>query len=66
MDAAPKFLQNKKAIVNVKNEDDRCFGYAIASALYPVENHSDRPSMYSNYFQMEGLNDIEYPVNPID
>ena len=39
----PKFLQNKKAIVNVQNEDEQCFGYAIASALHPADIHSDRP-----------------------
>ena len=62
----PKFLQNKKAIVNVQNEDERCFGYAIASALHPVENNSGRPNSYSKLFEKEGLNDIEYPVNLVD
>ena len=63
----PKFLQNKKAIVNVQNDDDRCFGFAIASALHPVDNNViiDQKSIY-NILKMEGLNDIEYPVNPID
>ena len=55
----PKFLQNKKAIVNVQNEDERCFGYAIASELHPVNTHSNRPNMYSNCFEDEGLDDIE-------
>ena len=32
----PKSLQNKKAIVNVQNEDNRCFGFALASALHPI------------------------------
>ena len=64
----PKFLQNKKAIVNVKNEDDRCFGYAIASALHTIKhgNHLTRPENYVQYFEEEGLLDIEYPVNPVD
>ena len=31
----PKFLANKKAIVNVHNTDNQCFGYAVASALHP-------------------------------
>ena len=62
----PKFLQNKRAIVNVQNKYDRCFGSAIASALDPVEKHSDRPNMYSRCFEMEGLDGIEYFVNPID
>ena len=56
----PKFRQNTKAIVNVQNEDERCFGYAIASSLHPVNEHSYRPNMYSNWFGDEGLNDIEY------
>ena len=62
----PKFLQNKRAIVNVQNKDDSCFVYAIASALYPVEKNSDRPNMYSKCFEENGLDDIEYPVNPVD
>ena len=62
----PKFLKNKKAIVNVQNEDDQCFGYAIDSALHPADIHSDRPEEYFNYFEEEGLLDIKYPVNPMD
>ena len=53
-------------IVNVRNEDDRCFGFAIASAIYPVDNHNERLNMYSQYFEKDGLDDIEYPVNPVD
>ena len=33
----PKFLAAKKAIINLKNEDDECFKWAIARALNPVE-----------------------------
>ena len=32
----PKFLAAKKAIINLKNEDDECFKWAITQALYPV------------------------------
>ena len=62
----PKFLQNKRAIVNVQNKDYRCFAYAIASALYIVTEHSKTPSKYSKYFEEEGLDDIDYPVSPVD
>ena len=62
----PKFLQNKKAIVNVQNEDDRCFGYAVASALHPVDKISVRPKEYLKCFEEEGILDIKYPVNPVD
>ena len=33
----PKFLAAKKAIINLKNEDDECFKWAITRALNPVE-----------------------------
>ena len=67
----PKFLQNKKAIVNVQNDDDRCFGFAIASALHPVDHHQhpNRPEKYIQYLEEngpDGLQDIEYPVSPLD
>ena len=64
----PQFIQNKQAIVNVQNEDERCFGYAIASALHPINhgNHSNRPNNYIQYFEEEHLIDIDYPVNPND
>ena len=31
------FLAAKKAIINVRNEDDKCFKWAITRALNPVE-----------------------------
>ena len=33
----PKFLAAKKAIINLKNEDDECFKWAITRALNPVK-----------------------------
>ena len=34
-----KFLAAKKAIINLKNEDDDCFKWAITRALNLVEKH---------------------------
>ena len=62
----PKFLQNKTAIVNVQNDHNRCFGYAIASAYHPQQKNSNRVEMYLQYFEQDRLNDIEYPVNLVD
>ena len=38
----PKFLAAKKAVINLKNEDDECFKWAITRALNPVEKNSER------------------------
>ena len=38
----PKFLAAKKANINLKNDDDECFKWAITRALNPVEKNSER------------------------
>ena len=38
----PGFLAAKKAIINLKNEDDECYKWAITRALNPVEKNSER------------------------
>ena len=38
----PAFLAAKKAIINLRNEDDECFKWAITRALNPVEENSER------------------------
>ena len=60
----PDFLQRKQCIVNVKNKDNRCFGYALLAALHPVHyhQHPDRASAYDGYFVQHGLDSISYPV----
>lgn len=38
----PCELAKKKAIVDIKNEHNECFKWAVTRALYPVENNPDR------------------------
>ena len=38
----PKSLANKKAIVNPKNTDNKCFMWAVTRALHPIEDHPER------------------------
>ena len=42
----PKWLKNKKATINSKNNDDNCFQYALTVALNhkQSENHLERIS----------------------
>ena len=37
----PKFMLDKKAILNVRNTDNRCLGYAIASARANIADSAD-------------------------
>ena len=36
------YLANKKAIINMKNEDDKCFIWCVLRALYPKNDHPER------------------------
>ena len=40
--ALPPALQKKKALINMKNEDDMCFKWCLARAANPVEIHPER------------------------
>ena len=57
----PKKLANKKVIINVQNQDDNCLRWALRSALFPTNDHSNRTSSYPTN---DGLNftGIEFPT----
>ena len=61
--ALPKELANKNAIINPKNEDNKCFLWCVLRALNPREKNSERIDKKlkakENTLNMEG---IEYPV----
>jgi hypothetical protein len=40
----PKFITSKKTVINIKNEDDMCFKYAVTRALHPVEKKANAVS----------------------
>ena len=41
----PKELKDKNAIINMKNEDNRCFIWCVLRALYPVKSGNKRTMM---------------------
>ena len=60
----PKYLKDKKAIVNVQNTDQQCLKWALLSALHPVEHgsHPDRVSKYKPYENELDFTGIEFPT----
>ena len=59
-----KELANKKAIINMKNKDNKCFLWCVLRALNPKEHNAERVDKElmekENTLNMEG---IEYPVS---
>ena len=59
----PLYLAKKQAIINVRNTDTRCFGYAIVSALHPSTTSTpNRPTQYDKFFEQHRLHNLNYPI----
>jgi hypothetical protein len=58
-----------RTVINVKNEDNRCFEWAILSAMYPVnakDHNPDRPTKYRAHLDELSFKGIEFPVKVTD
>ena len=60
----PKKIKNKKAVLNIQNEDLKCFLWSILAAKYPVHwrDHPHRVNHYTRYEAELNMQGIEYPV----
>ena len=49
----PLILKNKKCIINIKNNDDKCFLYAVAAALISndIQINKNRPQKYIDFIE---------------
>ena len=45
----PEFLFRKKAIINIKNEDKKCFLWSVLAHIHPQRNNPDRVSHYKPF-----------------
>ena len=68
----PDYLKQKKAIVNVQNKDERCFGYAILAWWKgkdedgQLDNLTRQKAYTEADFHELGLDRIKYPVEPAE
>ncbi|XP_067216205.1 uncharacterized protein [Linepithema humile] len=58
----PRKIMLKKAVVNVKSNDNACFAWAVVAALYPTKRNSERTIEYPHYSTVLNLCGIEFPV----
>jgi hypothetical protein len=60
----PKWIKDKKACVNVKNNDNKCFMYSVISCLRQAKEHVDRLNHYNKPEYINELNfeGIHFPV----
>ena len=60
---SPKWLKNKKSTINPKNNDDKCFQYAVTLALNldNINKHPKRISKIKRFIDQYNWKDIDFP-----
>ena len=61
---SPKWILNKRATINPKNKDNKCFQYAITAALnhQKIENHPERISNIKPFIDQYNWKGIDFPA----
>ena len=59
--ALPKLISDKKAVINVQNNDQKCFMWSFLSALHPCHN-SNRVTSYKEFEEDLNLEGIDFPT----
>jgi len=58
----PDFLAKKHCIINVQNNDEKCFVWSVLSALYPGAHDPQRLSNYIDYEHSLNVEGLTFPV----
>ncbi|XP_054256909.1 uncharacterized protein LOC128981938 [Macrosteles quadrilineatus] len=66
--ALPEKIRLKRAVVNIKNNDQRCFMWCCLAALHPSKVHPERIESYTAYVDgfLELFDGIDFPVKLTD
>ena len=64
----PKWLKNKNATINLKNNDDKCFQYAITAALNyeQIKSHPERISKIKPFTDQYNWKELDFPSHKRD
>ena len=62
----PKWIKDKKAIINIKNKDDKCFLWCILRYLYPKERDAEWIGDLKKYENSLNTKGITFPISKND
>ena len=62
----PEFIKRKNAIINIKNEDDKCFLWSVLRYLHPKQCHGERVADLREYDNDLNFKGINFPVKVKD
>ena len=60
----PKIFEGKFAILNIQNNDEKCFLWSVLAHLHhmPSKNYPNRVLMYKDYEKELNVRDISWPM----
>ena len=64
--ATPFYIAQKKAIVNIQNEDNFCFLWSVLATLHPVPTNPRRPSNYESFKKELNITNVKFTLAVFD
>lgn len=58
----PHKIKSSEGVVNIRNNDNKCFLWSVLAALHPADYNPSRVTHYKQYENELNMNGIEYPV----
>ena len=58
----PKFIASKKTVINVQNQDNKCFIWSILAALHAPSRNATRINKYKSYENELHVTDLKFPL----
>ena len=64
----PKWVSNKNACINIKNQDETCFKYSVQCGICKVyeKDHPERVSHYKNLNDELNWDNVNFPSSDVD
>ena len=62
----PEFIKKKNAIINIKNEDDKCFLWSVLRYLHHVQKNGERINDLKKYENDLNFKEINFPLKVKD
>ena len=59
----PQTLALSNSILNIENEDEKCFLYCVLASLHPQQALPEHPQLYEPYVHEVVMTGIQYPVS---
>ena len=58
----PSKLVKKRALINIKNNDNKCFSWSILAALHPAKSNLNNMSNYKKYEHELNMQGLHFPI----